>query len=404
MGFQSFYDLKRSGDTDKLIGILRNNEDPEMRKRSAKVLSEYSEEDVMNALVDAALNDDDPDVRKNAGAAIAKMDDEESIKKLVKLSKNFNKGRMPWPAVNLLIEALEIGDTVLKINAARALGRLGSQKAVKPLINTADDDDPMVRKSAILALGMIGDSRAAKYLEKKLDDDNEGVRRAALDALHDLGRGKGEKPFLRALKDDDDNIRAMAVRSLGEYGQIKHLDRIASYLDDDSEEVRESATWSLIELLSKTSESKSHSIRQKLSNKMNIAETEAISKALRNILENAQKDSMKRNAIWMIGNIKDEESVDRLIDYLDSDNEETSILTATTLGKIGEPAVKDLIKAAKSKDYTKKKMAIFALGKTRTSNEEAKRILETLVDSDDDEISSFASRSLSKIGGTEEWQ
>ncbi len=408
MGYQTFYELERSGDTEKLIGILGNNENPDMRKRAADVLSEYPQEDVMNALIDAALNDEDEEVKKVAGSSITKMDSEEGIKKLIKLSKSFAKSRLPWPAVNLLIEALEVDDPVLKMNSARALGRLGEDKAVKPLVKLLDDDDPMVRKSAILALGMIGNPKAAKYIEKHLDDDDEEVRRAALDALHDLSKGKGRKPFLRALNDDNDSIRAMAVRSLGEYGKVNHVDKISKYLEDDSEEVRESATWALMELLSKTSESQSHKIREKLSEKINVAEKEVVSKALENILENAKKDNMKRNAIWMLGNIEDEESVDLLIEYLGSDDRQMNMLSAASLGKIGETAVEELIKAAKSENKEEKKMAIYALGKTGTDNETALNLLERLVDSEDDEISSFAYKILSKLKSkmekTEEWQ
>ena len=75
--------------------------------------------------------------------------------------------------------------------AAEALGRIGGEKAVKPLITAlAKDKADVVRGSVAEALGMIGGEKAVETLITALaKDENNDVRRGASgSAWNDRGR------------------------------------------------------------------------------------------------------------------------------------------------------------------------------------------------------------------------
>jgi phycocyanobilin lyase alpha subunit len=79
-------------------------------------------------------------------------------------------------AVDALIAALEDdsdrtedGGYPLRRNAARALGKLGDQRAVEPLIQCLESDDVYVREAAAQSLEMLGDSRSVPPLLKLLE-------------------------------------------------------------------------------------------------------------------------------------------------------------------------------------------------------------------------------------------
>jgi DNA-binding transcriptional MerR regulator len=86
-------------------------------------------------------------------------------------------------AVPPVADALATGGTQARLQAAEALGRLGSTAGITPLATALADDDRSVRLAALIALGELGpDARPA--MEEALDDPTlTGVARRLLD-LH----------------------------------------------------------------------------------------------------------------------------------------------------------------------------------------------------------------------------
>lgn len=85
-------------------------------------------------------------------------------------------------AVEALIAALEDdsdrtedGGYPLRRNAARALGKLGDQRAVEPLIQCLESDDVYVREAAAQSLELLGDSRSVPPLLKLLEGGIEAA-------------------------------------------------------------------------------------------------------------------------------------------------------------------------------------------------------------------------------------
>ncbi len=95
-------------------------------------------------------------------------------------------GEKSGPAVPALIELLHSPNTLLRQNAALALGKIGpaAGAAVPALTQTLSDSDWRVRRQAALALGGIGPEAAPATAElAKLSRDLPAVRDAAADAL-----------------------------------------------------------------------------------------------------------------------------------------------------------------------------------------------------------------------------
>ncbi len=83
-----------------------------------------------------------------------------------------------------LLLALTEESATKRLNAARALGKLGNMRAVRPLSALLHDEDTGVRATAAEALGSIQDKRAIPALTQALQDPE--THHAAWLALHSL--------------------------------------------------------------------------------------------------------------------------------------------------------------------------------------------------------------------------
>jgi hypothetical protein len=123
-----------------------------------------------------------------------------------------------------LITALHSGDWIVRMHAAKALGRVGNAAAVDPLIPLLQDKVKAVREEAAAALAAIGDA-AIPPLLMALRHEDWLVR---LHAVESLGKTKlklAVEPLLSALFNDRDSaVREDAVRALGEIGDPRAVE------------------------------------------------------------------------------------------------------------------------------------------------------------------------------------
>ena len=147
-----------------------------------------------------ALNDSDDGVRRDAAEALGKISSDK--------------------AVEPLIEALKDLDNYLRMRAVEALGKIGSDKVIEPLIQSLKDSDDFVRMSAVEALGKIGSDKVIEPLIQSLKDLDDFVLRIAVEALGKIGSDKAVNPLIEALKDKDPYVRRSAVEALGRIADI----------------------------------------------------------------------------------------------------------------------------------------------------------------------------------------
>lgn len=88
--------------------------------------------------------------------------------------------------MDLLIPLLDDRDTLVRRNAAEALGKIGDLKSKPMLLGKLDDPEPSVREAAAGSLGWLSglDSETRSKLTLLLQDDDPSVRRAVTQALN----------------------------------------------------------------------------------------------------------------------------------------------------------------------------------------------------------------------------
>ena len=124
-------------------------------------------------------------------------------------------------ALGPLVAALHDPDPRLRGEAARALGALGSPRAVPELIAVLQTDaNPDTRMAAAHSLGLFSDHRAVDALLARLADrsENPRVRGFAAEALAGPGERRAVPALIAALGDPSVEVRFWAAFALGEIG------------------------------------------------------------------------------------------------------------------------------------------------------------------------------------------
>jgi len=156
---------------------------------AAWALGEIAEPAGIPALL-SALNDDEAEVRKYATRA------------LIKLNQS---------AVEPLIAYLAIAPQQGGAGAIRALGDIADPQALNPLLAQVNGAN---REEVFLALGKLKDPRAEGALLKGLTDSNWKIRMNAAMALGPVGSKAAVAPLQKTLEDDVHVVREWSARSL----------------------------------------------------------------------------------------------------------------------------------------------------------------------------------------------
>jgi len=142
------------------------------------------------------------------------------------------------PAVGQLLEALDDRDSVVRLRAAWALGRIGDQRATEKLIRTLGDGDWSVRMRAAQALGNLRARPALDALLLATRDGNADVRRHVIGALSRIADPAAADRLGTALKDKDWRVRMAAALALSAIDDGKSQNLLKAALCDENEHVR----------------------------------------------------------------------------------------------------------------------------------------------------------------------
>ena len=131
-----------------------------------------------------------------------------------------------------LESALLSQDWVVRMHAARAVGRLGNPRSVETLVLLLQDKVPAVRDEAIAALVSMGES-AVKPLVAALEDQDWRIRLRATEALCVLKSPTAVKPLVEILQHDRDTaVRQEAARALGQIGDSAAVDALLGVVEE----------------------------------------------------------------------------------------------------------------------------------------------------------------------------
>jgi len=210
-----------------------SDEDWAVREDAASVLATLKDPRAVAPLV-RALRDSDRAVREAAKAALFAigepavpalgdcLDDPEL--QVQEAASAVLAEIADYRAFDALVAALRSGDWIVRMHAAKALGRIGAPAAVAFLMPLLQDKVKAVREQTSASLAAIGDSAVPSLLQA-LEHDEWLIRLHAVEALGKMKSADAVEPLLRALFNDADSaIREDVVRSLGLIGDARAVD------------------------------------------------------------------------------------------------------------------------------------------------------------------------------------
>ena len=177
------------------LGACLTDPDLSVQEAASAVLASIADGRVLDPLV-RALRSLDWIVRMHAAKALGRIKDPGSIQFLIPLLQDKVKAvreetssalaAIGEAAIPALLETLTHQDWLIRLHAVESLGKTKSHKAVEPLLSTLfNDGDSAVREDAVRALGDIGDPQAVEFLFAAMNAP--GLRTLAVEALGRIG-------------------------------------------------------------------------------------------------------------------------------------------------------------------------------------------------------------------------
>ncbi|NLS98025.1 MAG: hypothetical protein GXX96_38305 [Planctomycetaceae bacterium] len=222
-----------------------------VRREAAKALGAIKEPRATSALI-AALDDRDANVRMYAAYALGEIRAPEAVGRLVVALNDSQwcvREQAAW-ALREIGDSSIIGPLVATLKTAKAdveqvlwiLKDLDAEKANEHLARLLEDSETLVRLRAVGALGKLQTSETIGPLTKALTDADVKIRRRTVEALAALGDRRAEQPLLElAAREPDADLRELAERVALDLSMHEHLDAYWSF-DDQSTSVAKDMT------------------------------------------------------------------------------------------------------------------------------------------------------------------
>jgi len=209
--------------TPALIDGLANHENEVVRRACAKTMTLIADRTTIPTLVHALLNDEDTVVQGSAVGALAVMGEEAAPVLLDIIASDdypdSSKGLATWGlsfvgtagAAHLYkyadAERAEVRSAV--VGALTSLVQENEdEKALTLILKALKDDASMVRSEAAAALGKLDNSAVVPELMPVLSDEESTVRKTAAMALMKIGSSEAIAPLQSALeREPDEDIK-----------------------------------------------------------------------------------------------------------------------------------------------------------------------------------------------------
>ena len=173
------------------LGLCLSDPQLGVQEAASAVLALIADDRVLAPLI-ASLGNRDWIVRMHAAKALGRIKLPSSIEPLIPLLQDKVKAvreetttalaAIGAAAIPSLLAALSHPEWLVRLHAVEALGKMRSPAAVDPLLFVLfNDTDSAIREDAIRALGEIGDGRAVEFLLTAMKE--KGLRPLAVEAL-----------------------------------------------------------------------------------------------------------------------------------------------------------------------------------------------------------------------------
>jgi len=220
--------------------------------------------------------------------------------------------------VDGLIRALAYSS--VRLEAVRALGEIGEERAVERLVRALGHEDWLMRAAAADALGKIGDERAVERLVAALGDKSPGVQERAAVALAEIGDERVVERLVAALEDKNPGVQVWAAVALAEIGDERAVER-------------------LVTALGRSAGDKSLGVQDRAAVALGkIGDERAVEPLLSALGRRSPGDEdreMRMSAAHALGEIGDERAVERLVVTLGDRDSGVQKRAVVALGRIG---------------------------------------------------------------------
>ncbi|MFX1565947.1 MAG: HEAT repeat domain-containing protein [Promethearchaeota archaeon] len=140
-------------------------------------------------------------------------------------------------ALPALRKALTSTDFITRLEAAIAIGFIGTKEETEYLLPLLDDEEEAVRFQTISALAFLKDSRATPELLHRYDNETIHVQDQILRALGHLGGADAYDLLERELKAQHSTVRTGAVVGLSFLGDQRAFPLLKEVAETDSDEI-----------------------------------------------------------------------------------------------------------------------------------------------------------------------
>lgn len=207
------------------------------------------------------LSEDDQDLRMAAADALGKIGSEDATPALLESTRDIAAVRRVAisslcaicdpRSTDLLVEVLREtrDDGEVRARAARALSVIGGGKALSALVGGLGDLDQKVRTSVITGLQRVGDPAVGPVVSA-IARGSSDLRHAGATVLEKIESASAASALLQLSKDSDPLVRLSAARGLGEQRAHPQTGALITMLSDPDGRVADAAVLALAGLKS----------------------------------------------------------------------------------------------------------------------------------------------------------
>jgi HEAT repeat protein len=207
-----------------VLGLCLSDPQAGVQEAASSVLAVIADERVLLPLIDA-LGNRDWIVRMHAAKGLGRIKDPRAIEPLIPLLQDKVKAvreeatkalaEIGDPALPSLLTALKHPEWLVRLHAVEALGKSRSADAVEPLLWALfNDPDQAIREDIVRALGQLGDGRAMEFLVTVMKE--AGLRPLAVDALGRIGDRRALPVLIAVVEGTDRPAASRTVAGCGD--------------------------------------------------------------------------------------------------------------------------------------------------------------------------------------------
>jgi HEAT repeat protein len=227
---------------DAVYKLALTDEEYELRGAGLRGLFEYEGRDIIRTLIKLLREDEDPGVRREAAIALGRY---AMAGELGSLGESDT-----WEVRDALIESVEdeMEDEVVRASAIEAVGVISGEETENLIESIFREESMWLKVGAVDAMGRSANEVWLPTVIDEMESEAPEMRHAAAFAAGEIGADEAIEPLRRlAITDPDREVQLAAVRGLGEIGGATATVALKSILYEGSDDLREAVEEAISE-------------------------------------------------------------------------------------------------------------------------------------------------------------